>query len=272
MHVSCLAEVIWKGCQDTCTICLAPWENAAYATALEVLLATQEGEEDQAKINLRLGAHLLQRGFFRDGRAAVRSSLAARPCAEGWLELAAASLAQNRPERATRLLTTALGHILDGRLRTDRHETRFKLQALWGSCRLAQGRLDEADAALRAALDSSNVAKTGALTFALHTLSRLMAARGRAHQSIDALRAVCELLERECTDPAALAVAQAELGIAEADLGVAEAPGHLRSALQVLKRRRHAGTADLVERARRSLGVFPAKRLRTRTHPEDVAE
>ncbi len=268
IHIPCLADVVWSG-HDACSVCLAPWDEGTYIKALEVLLDRAETVDDRVKCHLNLGTSLIKAGVFKEGVADVQASLDLQPCAEAWLALAEASLDQGQLEEAVQRLTAAFDLVLDGRAREDQRKAYSRLAALWGSTRLAQGRLDEAEASLRASLDNSRYAGMETVVFALRTLSRLMEVRGREQISMHALAAVSEVVEKESGDPACRAVAAAELGIKEVALGV-DATDRLRSALKVLRRRPHGGSEDLVSRARLSLGVLPAKRLRRRTHPEDI--
>ena len=267
IHITCLADVVWSG-RDSCSVCLAAWDESAYLTVLEILLNRAEGDEDrEAKCQLRLGACLIKAGVFEQGTNAVKESLKLRPCVEGQLELARAHLAQEEPEKAIEHLKTCFGLLMDGHVRTSQRGAYSKLAALWGSCRLAQEQLDQADAALRASLDMSQYADTATVVFALRILAHLLEGHGREKLSMEALRAVCDIAERETTDPAFKALAALELGVKQSRLGM-DARERLRSALLVLQRRRHEGSDELIAEARRSLN--PRKRLRARTHPEDL--
>ena len=108
-------------------------------------------------------------------------------------------------------------------------------------------------------------------TVAMHimqTLADSFRATGERLHHKKALETLCSIVNLEVKDPHTVAAAEAELGIAEHALEI-DSTYRLRAALIVLRKRPHTITLSaaqcLASQAR------PSKRLRGKTHPEEVA-
>ena len=113
------------------------------------------------------------------------------------------------------------------------------------------------------ALDSAHAMHYTDALYIMHTMADIFWLQGSMERYTETLKTICSILEEESRDPFARASADVELAIAEGDVG------SLRCALRIL-RKRDDGT---VQRAALTLASLnpPAKRLRTKTHPEDMS-
>ena len=108
-------------------------------------------------------------------------------------------------------------------------------------------------------------------TIAMHIMQTLADSyrdTGEKLHRKEALETLCTIVMLEVKDPHTVAAAEAELGIAEHGLEI-DSTYRLRTALIVLRKRPHTITLSaaqcLASQAR------PSKRLRGKTHPEEVA-
>ena len=113
------------------------------------------------------------------------------------------------------------------------------------------------------ALDSAHAMHYTDALYIMHTMADIFWLQGSMERYTETLKTICSILEEESKDPFARASANVELAVAEGDVG------SLRCALRIL-RKRDDGT---VQRAAMTLASLnpPAKRLRTKTHPEDMS-
>ena len=113
------------------------------------------------------------------------------------------------------------------------------------------------------ALDSAHAMHYTDALYIMHTMADIFWLQGSMERYTETLKTICSILEEESKDPFARASANVELAVAEGDVG------SLRCALRIL-RKRDDGT---VQRAAMTLASLnpPAKRLRTKTRPEDMS-
>ena len=176
-----------------------------------------------------------------------------------YVELGRANLQQGRAVVASRHLRRAVDIAGLVNMKSAR------VRALAFLCRAysMQNKYEYAKAIAAIALESSRAMHYTDALYIMHTMADIFWSKGCKEHYTETLRTICSILEEESRDPFARASADVELAIAEGDVG------SLRCALRIL-RKRDDGT---VQRAALTLASLnpPAKRLRTKTHPEDMS-
>ena len=104
----------------------------------------------------------------------------------------------------------------------------------------------------------------------MRTIARYFRELGHKHRYVQALRTVYEIVQAEDVDLVRRAAVLLELRVGEAKIGECVVDAAFGNALRLVRAsRRHA---DILQNAATVMSqrIKPARRLRTKTHPEDI--